>query len=320
MNIGRMERVTNLRQIWPIENDFSDWLVTDDGLALIKEHIGIDLEDPQRERPSANFYCDIVARAADEENHIVVIENQFGKTDHDHLGKLLTYAATHSALTGIWICEKAADEHRAVIDWLNSNTPPTVSLYLAEIEAWRIGASPAAPQLNIISRPNIETKKSSETTREEKEIHLWRRDLWTEIFDRAREKGASFSIPNVPNTSEYAQINIGRKTYLVLALIPSANRVRCCLKIYGGNRQNIFNYLRSQQSAIEHSIGSALEWQPRPDRTSSIIMLEKDIDPQDDANREAVKEWMAEKFIVFHRTFQGRLQTIPDAAPEIDEA
>lgn len=82
----------------------------------------MEVEEPQRECRPGDFSCDIVGHLVGDENHRLVIENQFGKTNHDHLGKLLTYAAQHTAMTGIWLSEYVADDHREVIDWLNNFT------------------------------------------------------------------------------------------------------------------------------------------------------------------------------------------------------
>jgi hypothetical protein len=144
MNIGKRQSV-NVKDIWKREIDFSNWLVTQEGLELIEQDLEVVMENPRRESRPGDYSCDIVGHALGNEEHVIAIENQWGKTDHDHLGKLLTYAAVHQAMTGIWIAEHASDDHRQVIDWLNQNTPPTVSLYLAEIKAYHIGDSAAGP-------------------------------------------------------------------------------------------------------------------------------------------------------------------------------
>lgn len=128
MKIGKKVRVPDVRQVWKKENDFSDWLVTEDGVALLAEELGVEIENLTRESRPGDYPCDIVGNRLGDEIHVVVIENQYGKTNHDHLGKLLTYAAVHRAMTGIWISEMISDDHRQVIDWLDENTPPNVNL------------------------------------------------------------------------------------------------------------------------------------------------------------------------------------------------
>lgn len=133
--VSKRSQVKSLRTLWQQETHFSDWLATQDGVDLLAQDLEIEIENPRREGKGANFSCDIVANIVGDESHVVVIENQFGRTNHDHLAKLLTYAAVHKAVVGIWIAEEAADDHRQVIDWLNENTPNTVSLYLAEAQS-----------------------------------------------------------------------------------------------------------------------------------------------------------------------------------------
>ncbi len=226
--IGKRIPVTNLRDIWPKEPDFSDWLITEDGLALIAEDIGVEVEDPLREHGLGDFPCDIVGHALGQPNHKIVIENQFGRTDHDHLGKLLTHAAMHSAMTGIWLAEKVSDDHRKVIDWLNDNTPQTVSLYLAEIRAYRIGDSPAAPQLDVVSRPNLQTKlEVGDTNAELKERHIWRKQFWEEILGFIRDQKPPFRVQS-PSTDAWTNIAIGRSHFAIaLTLTPKRQCIGC---------------------------------------------------------------------------------------------
>ena len=144
--VAKRSQVKNLKTLWQQETHFSDWLATQDGIDLLAQDLEIEIENPRREGKGANFSCDIVANIVGDESHVVVIENQFGRTNHDHLAKLLTYAAVQKAVVGIWIAEEAADDHRQVIDWLNENTPNTVSLYLASKRS-RLAQVPQHPSL-----------------------------------------------------------------------------------------------------------------------------------------------------------------------------
>ena len=153
--IGKQTILPSIKEIWPKEPEFSDWLSSEPGVELLAQDLGIEIENARREAKGANFPCDIVGNLVGDEKHIIVIENQFGRTNHDHLAKLLTYAAAHNAMTGIWIAEEAPDDHRQVIDWLNENTPDNISLYLVEVKAYTIGTSDPAPRLDAVCRPNV---------------------------------------------------------------------------------------------------------------------------------------------------------------------
>ncbi len=321
MQIGRKTAVENMREIWPTEPRFSDWLVTDEGLALIADEIGIQIENPRRESRPGDFPCDVVGNLQGEESHIVVIENQFGRTDHDHLGKLLTYAAMHSAMTGIWIAERASDDHRKVVDWLNDNTPPSVSLYLVELGAIRIGDSPVAPELRVVSRPNFQAKNVAAVNNVEiKELHIWRKAFWQEICASLKNSNAPFPLPQ-EETSEYIRIRFGKANMgMLLALLPITKRVQCRFWIEGRDKATYFDQLRLQRVSIEAAIGEALNWQERPEKNSGFIALDAPIDPKIPANREKVVQWFAEKAIPFFTAFNGPIQqlarTLPSDASE----
>jgi hypothetical protein len=309
--IARRQRIANLREIWPRETDFSDWLTTEDGLALIAEDIGIEVEDAQRESHPGDFFCDIVGHTLGDENHVVVIENQFGKTNHDHLGKLLTYASTHSAMTGIWLAELVADDHRKVIDWLNDNTPPTISFYLAEVKAYRIGHSPVAPQLDVVSRPNVQTKlRRGEGSAELKERHIWRREFWQEILEYIKDQKPRCRVQS-PGTDAWANIAIGRSHFhLSLTLTPRRHCIGCELYMTPPWKNDAFTQLLADKASIEAEIGEPLQWQPLPGKKAGRIILEAGIDPRDPKNRDAVKQWMHKRAVAFYHTFQPRVKTL----------
>src|SRR3972149_472571 len=145
--IGLLKPV-NLREILPDEaRDFTPWLATEEGLALLAEVLEVELELISKESQVGPFKADIVAKIVseeEEEQRIVIIENQLELTNHDHLGKIITYAAGHRANMVVWIAETFTDEHRQAIDWLNENISD-VGFFGLEIQLMRIGDSPAAP-------------------------------------------------------------------------------------------------------------------------------------------------------------------------------
>ena len=311
MDIGKRTQVKNLRAIWPTEPDFSDWLATEAGLELITEDIGISLENARLESRPGDYPADIVGNALGDGNHVVVIENQFGKTDHDHLGKLLTYAAMHSAMTGIWISEHISDDHRTVIDWLNENTPTHVSLYLVQLKAYHIGNSATAPQLDVISRPNRKEKigragKEASVSATEK----WRLEIWQDVLDYIKDKNPPFSVQS-PSDDHWSNISIGRGRFWIgLTLVPSNQRISCELAMNPIWKEEAFAQLLSQKDVIEAEIGSPLNWLPMLGKVSARIRLDTLIDPKNDDNRQAVKDWMYEKSVAFYNAFHDRVKKL----------
>lgn len=308
MRIEKRQQVKNLREIWPTEMGFSDWLASSDGIELIAEDIGIAIEDPKRERRVGDFPCDIVARLVGDEDHVVVIENQFNKTDHDHLGKLITYAAVNEAFTAIWVSEKVSDDHRKAIDWLNDNTPPQVSFYLVQVKAFHIGDSPVAPQLDVVSRPNLAVKVRKENLPDElKERHEWRKSLWGEILTYIESQNPPFNLQS-PGIGHWSSIALGRSNFaLALTLTPKRQCVGCELYFQVPWKKDAIAQLWTQKDEIEAEIGSPLQWQSLEGKKAARIVLEARINPRDPENLQAVKEWMSLQSVNFYRTFKPRV-------------
>ena len=152
-DLGRLEHV-NVRTVWPSESaNFTPWLSQPENLALLGRTLNLDLVTEAVEKSVGTFSADLVCRNL-EDNSRVLIENQFSYTDHDHLGKLLTYAGGLQAQTVIWLSELIRPEHRAALDWLNEISLEDVQFFGLEIELWKIRDSIPAVKFNIVSKPN----------------------------------------------------------------------------------------------------------------------------------------------------------------------
>lgn len=141
---------------WNDERAFSKWLgETPEGLKLLADALEVDdLELVGLEKQVGRYSADVVLREIDNDKNVIVVENQRGATDHDHLGKMLTYATALNARQIVWIAEEFTDEHRAVLDWLNQITGNEIGFTGLEIELWKISDSTPAPQLKIVSHVN----------------------------------------------------------------------------------------------------------------------------------------------------------------------
>ena len=151
-NLGTLEEIGDLRTVWPKEaSDFTPWLAANIG--RLSEVVGIDIDIEETESAVGDFNVDIFAVDADTGKKII-IENQLEATDHDHLGKLITYASGKAADLVIWVVKKARDEHKAAIEWLNNHTTEDIGFILCEIKLYRIGDSAIAPSFVVIEKPN----------------------------------------------------------------------------------------------------------------------------------------------------------------------
>ena len=160
--IGKLEPV-KLREIWAHEAlDFTTWLF--DNLDILNEQIGLSLTPIEREKKVGTFNVDILAE--DDSGRPVIIENQLGKTDHDHLGKLLTYFSNLDAKIGIWVTTNARPEHITVINYLNEVVPSDTHFYLINLQAYKIGESAPAPLFTIEAGPTEERSAGGQVKKE----------------------------------------------------------------------------------------------------------------------------------------------------------
>lgn len=154
VKIGKLEKVP-LREVWRHEaHNFTHWLAKGENLKQLGDACSINLEFVGREVAVGPYAADIVAKESGTDR-TVVIENQLGDTDHDHLGKIITYAAGQNAEIAIWVVAQASEPHKKAIEWLNEHTDSQHSFFLVEIETFRIGDSKPAPQFNVVQAPNF---------------------------------------------------------------------------------------------------------------------------------------------------------------------
>ncbi len=136
VNLSRLEEIKDLRTVWPHEAlDFTPWLSQDDNIALLADAVGLDITVDETESSVGDFNVDIFASETGTDRKII-IENQLEDTNHDHLGKLITYASGKSADVIIWVVKHAREEHKAAIEWLNNHTDEKIGFFLCEIKLY----------------------------------------------------------------------------------------------------------------------------------------------------------------------------------------
>ena len=183
--IGKIKKVP-LREIWRDEaKDFTSWL--SENIDALNEALELNLSVIGKEKSVGPFSSDIVAE--DDQGTVVIVENQLEKTDHDHLGKIVTYLSNlDNAKMAIWISSNPVEEHRKAIEWLNEFTPEDVSFYLIKVEAVQIGDSAPAPLFSVIAEPTELAKELGKEKKEFAERHHLRKEFWTTLIDKARQK------------------------------------------------------------------------------------------------------------------------------------
>lgn len=226
IKLGNIQKVS-LRNVWPHEAlDFTRWLAEENNLALLGDSVGVDLELKETESSVGSFNVDIFAVESGT-GHKVVIENQLEDTNHDHLGKIITYAAGKGAEIVIWIVARARDEHRQAIEWLNQHTDDGISFFLVEIEIWQIGDSLPAPRFNVVESPNewAKTEKAKEGMTETKRIQLeyWQQYREAALVDEVFSKAMK---PQKASAQHWSTIHVGSSQYHIsMQLLVSKGKV-----------------------------------------------------------------------------------------------
>ena len=206
-HLERLERVRDLRSVWPTEAaDFTPWLASDANIGLLSDALGVELEVVQAEAAVGPYRADIHCRDVLTEASVLV-ENQLEKTDHTHLGQLFTYAAGLDAVTVVWIAQRFTEEHRAALDWLNRITHADFRFFGIEVELWRIGDSALAPKFNLVAKPNDWAKTIRETAAAEQPERSASRTLYSEYWqgltDLILDRGSRIRPPTAKSLENY---------------------------------------------------------------------------------------------------------------------
>ena len=151
---------------------------------FLNDILDLNLTTAEREKDAGDFSVDLVAE--DDKGNPVVIENQLERSNHDHLGKLITYLTAVGARAAIWIVSDPRPEHINAVSWLNESN--VASFYLLKVEAIRIGDSDPAPLLTLIVGPSKEGREVGETKKEMAERYEIRHRFWTGLLDYAKSK------------------------------------------------------------------------------------------------------------------------------------
>ncbi len=315
-NLGRLERV-NLREIWKTEaQDFTPWLAGEENLKLLGETLNMNLELEAQERNVGPFRADILCRDTDDGSWVLV-ENQLERTDHNHLGQLLTYAAGLHAVTIVWLAEKFTEEHRASLDWLNDITDEAFRFFGLEVELWRIGASPAAPKFNVVSKPNDWTRSVAKGVRsiESGELTETRQnqlDYWTGLNDAINARGGPVSGSRKPRPRSWSSFALGRSGFgLGGVMLRQRNSIRAEVYISGKDAKAFFHLLLDEREDIERELGYELAWEELPERRDSRVSVYlEDLDPEDREDWPRQHQWLAERLNDLHRAFSSRVKPL----------
>ena len=314
--LGRLERVDDLRaNAWATEDqDFTPWLARPENLAVLAETLGLELETEAQEKKVGLFRADILCKEV-RSDAWVLIENQLERTDHTHLGQLMTYAAGLNTVTVIWIAASFTDEHRAALDWLNGITNERFRFFGLEVELWRIGESPPAPKFNIVSKPNDWSRSIARAAADAElsETGIRQRKYWGALQKALNDEKGPVSGNREPPPRRWMRYPVGRTGFYLSATMKlSKNRIQTELYIFGDDAKAFFGLLKRQKDEIEKELGYSLGWEEFR-YSGSIASYCDPVDPMDEEDWPRQHKWLADRLNTMHRVFAPRVKDLdPD--------
>ena len=270
IKLGKLHEV-DIRKVWPHEQyDFSKWLAAEENIQELGNVLNLSLTDIETERLVGSYRCDILCR--DEiTGKVVLIENQLEQTNHDHLGKILTYASGLDASVVVWVVAAARDEHASAIEWLNKHTDDSISFFLIEIHAYKIGDSEPAPQFKIIEQPNDFAKIVKRISQDKgmNESQGCRLEFWTQFNDILEQRGKPFN-KRKATTDHWYSVAVGSsECQISIDLVNKEHKIRVGLWI--ADNKERFDYMKQHKTEIEAAMGMALSWERLDNKKSSLI-------------------------------------------------
>jgi hypothetical protein len=302
MDLGKLKQIAP-REKWKNEaSDFTPWL--SQHIEELNTTLGLELEVENTEVAAGPYSADILAKDIGT-NKYVVIENQLGKTNHDHLGKSITYASVLNASTVIWIATDFTEEHQKALEWLNDHTTDELSFYGVQLELWQIEDSKPALRFNVVSKPNQAVRqaakiKADEELSEKRKLQL---DFWTKFATKLK---ATKKIPSIqtPKPNYWFDVTLG-KSHIHLSNTFNTNTGVTSVRVYIQNQisETMYPFLESKKDEIETKIGQKLQWNPNAADRDKVILLSHTTDFSDKRKLDESIDWMVEYTIRFRDIF-----------------
>ena len=303
-DLGKMEK-KDLHTVWKHEErDFSRWLSKGENLALLSDALDLDLQFEGKEVPVGGFSVDLLVTDANT-GYKVIIENQLGVTNHDHLGKIITYAAGKEANILIWIVGKARDEHRQAVKWLNDKTDSEVGIFLIEMELWSIDGSKPAPKFNVVERPNSYAKEQ----KYEENLNITQKqqlDFWKGFREYASKKpefSYYFTFQKVTPKYWY-NLSIGSSDAHIRLTFSVQNK-EISVGVYIHNNKSLAQAFEKQQSVLKNVIGG--EFSRNEGAKDIVFATFRKIDCDDTKKWEDYFQWFCEAALKLRGCFKDFL-------------
>ena len=318
MELASLEKLS-LRKIWPNEaTDFTPWLAAN--IDKLGSALGLDLEWIESEAPVGGRSLDLLARDLST-SQMVIIENQLTATDHDHLGKLLTYAAGYSASIVIWVADSIRDEHRQALEWLNQRTDQATQFFGVVVEVMRIDDSRPALNIKPVVLPN-EWQKSKKGTNQSgvSEKGERYRSYFQGLIDELREKH-KFTGAKVGQPQNWYSFSSGIPGVVYSANFGLGSKVRAEIYIDTGEHEHnktLFDKLKLKAASFESEYGCKLSWERLDEkRASRIAVYREGLVESSDSELEEIQAWHVENLLKLKKVFA---QTVKRERAQLDRS
>ena len=299
--LAKLKKV-ELREVWGHEAlDFTKWLAQQENIDLLSEEIGIDIKPIETEANVGRFSVDILAEE-EATGRKITIENQLEETNHDHLGKIITYASGYDAKFIICVVKSVREEHKKAVDWLNEHTDEDINFFLIRIELWQVEDSDPAPKFEVVASPNewARTIKTSSSGSKMTETRIQQLDFWTRFKSHVRELDKGMKLQK-PRPQHWYNVSMGSADAHIGLTINTRDNLLGC-EVYISKNKELFRFLHDQKKDIEKELGEQANWVDAP--VASRIVVKKqvgDIFSEDDAND--YFGWLYERTILFRKVF-----------------
>ena len=305
--LGTLEEIKDLRTVWPHEAlDFTPWLSQDDNINLLADAVGLEITVDETESSVGDFNVDIYASETGTDRKII-IENQLEDTNHDHLGKLITYASGKSADVVIWVVKHAREEHKAAIEWLNNHTDDKIGFFLCEIKLYKIGTSEPAVKFEVIEKPNDwtkEVKKNESISGTQQQ----RYDYWVAFEDFAFQNAQFAKNFNrrKPSTDHWMNFSVGSSACHI-AVSQIQKRDELVVELYINEDKELFNSLLQHKDDIEATAGFSFDWRELPEKKASRIVVQKSAALSNQSKWSEQFEWLIDVMLKMKTGFKKYL-------------
>ena len=314
--LGRLEKV-DLREYWKREDThFTPWLAREENIALLGETIGMELEVQGQEANVGPFRADILCRNTANDS-LVLVENQLERTDHTHLGQLITYAAGLDAVTLVWVVQRFTEEHRAALDWLNRISDDDFHFFGLEVELWQIGESLAAPKFNLVAKPNDWSKTVRDAVNRPgglSEGQQTQVEYWTSFGAFIEDKRARFKPPK-PYPSNWMGWGLGR-TGVTLLAIANKNELMVGFDVDNKKNSSWFRQLLLRRDQIDEQLGFPMDWMEKPGARLSQCRVRSAGGISNKTKWPAAHMWMLEKMDAIDRVLRPIVTELEDSLIE----